>query len=202
MRKIIPALALGLIFVLAACAATDNNGSGYEPHVADVSGYTAEAQNQAPDTSPYTGDTNENDPAPAHNPAPEGFTFATQGVTIHMDQNMAEVLEQLGEPLGIFEAPSCAFDGIDRIFSFPGVQIHTYPDGDLDFVHTISIRDDSVTTMEGIYLGSSWEAVLAAYGSDYEQEFGMFTFTRGRTTLSFFIEDDIVIGITYELIMG
>ena len=200
MKRFIAALAivLTLALMLAACAAEDNNDVGYNPQQADVRDSADETQ--APDTYETT-PADEPDPV-VDNYAPEGFTFATQGVTIHMDQDMSIVLEQLGEPLGVFEAPSCAFDGIDRIFSFPGVQIHTYPLDDLDFVHTISIRDDSVTTMKGIYLGSSWEAVLAAYGDDYEQEFGMFTFTRGQTTLSFFIEDDMVVGITYELIMG
>ena len=74
----------------------------------------------------------------------QAFALDYGGFTIHMDQNMAEVKEALGEPLGEFEAPSCAFDGVDRIFRYPGIQIHTYPDGEADFVHTISLRDDSI----------------------------------------------------------
>jgi len=147
---------------------------------------------------------------PTETPAPEqgqeelteGFYFVFHGVAIHMDQDMAYLLPQLREPLGVFEAPSCAFDGIDRIFGFPGMQVHTYPDDDLDRVHTISILDDSVSTPSGIFLGSGWNEVVAAYGDDYEQEIGMFTFTQGQTTLSFFVENDIVIGITFGLIMG
>jgi len=110
-------------------------------------------------------------------------------------------LEKLGEPLGVFEAPSCAFDGIDRIFSYPGIQIHTYPKGDDDYVHTISLRDDSVRTQGGICLGLSPNVVVLAYGDDYELENGMYTYTRGLTTLEFFVEDDMVIGITYGLIL-
>ena len=202
MKKfILPALVIGLIFMLAACGASDADNNGYDPQPAETNGPAADAQNQDTDTNGAT-PADDYDPASGIAPTPEGFAFPFQGTIIHMDQNMAEVLEQLGEPLGVFEAPSCAFDGIDRIFSFPGIQIHTYPDGDFDFVHTISIRDDSVTTMNGIFLGSDWDDVVAAYGDDYEQEFGMFTFTVGRTTLSFFIEDGMVIGILYELIMG
>jgi len=201
MKKLILALIIGLVFMLAACNASDNDNQGNDTQAA--AGNAHDTQGQEPATNETT-QPNEDDPSPAYSNSPdlEGFAFAIQGVTIYMDQDIDIVLEQLGEPLGVFEAPSCAFDGIDRIFSFPGVQIHTYPEGELDFVHTISIRDDSVTTMGGIYLGSSWEDVLAAYGNDYEQEFGMVTFTRGQTTLSFFIEDDMVTGITYELIMG
>ena len=136
-----------------------------------------------------------------------GFTLEFSGFTIYMDQNMNDVLAALGEPLGVFEAPSCAFDGIDRIFSYPGIQIHTYPVGDEDFVHTISIRDDSVLIKSDNYasstlffhLGSSWDAVKSIFGTDYHRDFDMFTFTRGNTTLAFLVEDDMVTAITYGL---
>jgi len=129
------------------------------------------------------------------------FTLVYNGVTIEMDQDMGYLLPLLGEPLGVFEAPSCAFDGIDRIFGFTGIQIHTYPDGSLDRVHTISFLNDSITTREGITLGNNLGDVVAAYGNDYKQDINMFTFTIGRTTLSFFIENDMVTGIIYGLIM-
>jgi len=130
-----------------------------------------------------------------------GFALLYRGTLIEMDQGMDYLLAELGEPLGVFEAPSCAFDGIDRIFGFPGIQIHTYPDGELDRVHTISFLDDSLSTVNGIFLGSSWDDVVAAYGSGYVQDITMFTYTIGRTTLSFFVEGDMVTGIIYGLIM-
>ena len=133
--------------------------------------------------------------------SPEGFSFEFRNIIIHMNQNMAEVIAAVGEPLSIHETPSCAFDGFDRIFIFPGVQFHTYPIDDEDFVQIISIWDDGVTTREGIRLGSSWDSVVAAYGTDYVMEFSMVTFTRENTTLSFFIEDESVVEISYALIM-
>ena len=129
------------------------------------------------------------------------FIFSYGEHIIKMDQDITDVLEMLGDPLGVFEAPSCAFDGIDRIFSFPGIQIHTYPFEDKDLVHTISLRDDSVSTVEGIYLGTAPEKVFNIYGDIFENEFDMFTFTRGQTTLSLLIENNMVVAITYGLIM-
>jgi len=139
-------------------------------------------------------------PTEAQVPAASDFSLDVGNFTIIMSQNIEDTISALGEPLGMFEQPSCAFDGIDRIFSFPGLQIHTYPVGDADFIHTISIRDDSHVTDSGIYLGASFDAVAAAYGSGYEQEGNMFTFTRGMTFLQFFVESDIVTAITYGLI--
>jgi len=130
------------------------------------------------------------------------FALLFNDFLIDMGQDISYVISALGEPLNVFEAPSCAFDGIDRVFLYPGVQLHTYPVGDDDLIHTISIRDDSLRTTEGgIFLGSSLQAMLDAYGDEYVHETGMYTFTRGQTTLQFFIDDGIITGITYGLII-
>jgi len=130
------------------------------------------------------------------------FSFKMSDHLIIMDQDINEVLAAAGEPIGVFEAPSCAFDGVDRVFGYPGLQIHTYPVGDSDHIHTISFRDDSVVTTEGgIRLGDSLQKMLDAYGTDYRHDTGMYTFTRGRTTLEFFVQDDIIMGITYGFII-
>ena len=134
-------------------------------------------------------------------PDDSGFTFMYRGTTIHLNQNMTEILAAIGEPLNVHETPSCAFVGFDRIFMFPGVQFHTYPVGDDDFLQVISIWDDSVATRGGIHLGAMWESVLAEYGTDYSQEFQIYTFTRGNTELSFFVENGVVLEISYTLIM-
>lgn len=187
-------LILPLILMIAACTNESNTNETYVPYQPAPPTQTTQTPPPAPPAETPT-------PPPA---APTGPAFAltVNNFTIYMDQNIQEVLDAFGEPLGVFELPSCAFDGIDRIFSFPGLQIHTYPLDDSDFVHTVSIRDDSILTQNGIYLGNSWEDVLAAYGSDYDHEFGMFTFTKGVTKLQFLVEDDMVVAITYGLIMN
>ena len=132
----------------------------------------------------------------------QAFALDYGGYIIYMDQNMAEVKDALGEPLGEFEALSCAFDGVDRIFRYPGIQIHTYPDGEADFVHTISLRDDSIPIYGGIYIGQNWDDVMAVYGADYEQDFDMYTYKHSPATLSFLVEEGIVTSISFGLIMG
>ena len=131
----------------------------------------------------------------------EGFVFEYRGSTINLNQNMADILANIGDPLNIHETPSCAFYGMDRIFMFPGVQFHTYPVDDNDFLQIISIWDDSITTYGGIRLGDSWDRVVELYGTNYIVEFQMRTFVLGNTTLSFFVEDGVVIEIAYGLKM-
>jgi len=121
--------------------------------------------------------------------------------TILMNMDIKNVVDAIGEPNQIFTAPSCAFDGEDRIFLFPGMQLHTWPDGGVDRVHTINIRDDSRRTAGGILLGDSYADLIAAYGDGYTREFDMITFTRGRTTMSFFMDGDTIASILFELLL-
>ena len=128
------------------------------------------------------------------------FYFVARGTTIYLDEDINNVLARMGEPLQTFDVPSCAFDGMDRFFLFPGVQIQTYPIDGMDRVHTILLTDDSLQTVGGIFIGSSLAAVLNAYGYDYGYSYGLYIFTRGNTTLRFLMNDMVVQTISYELI--
>jgi len=193
-------LLISAIFALTAC------GDGQAVNAPEETTPVPEQSSNAADVStppdneiPEVDTPEPIDEEPAEEP---DFALLFNDFLIEMDQDITYVISALGEPLNIFEAPSCAFDGIDRVFLYPGVQLHTYPVGDDDFIHTISIRDDSLRTTEGrVVLGSSLQTMLDAYGDEYVHETGMYTFTRGRTTLQFFIDDGIVTGITYGFII-
>jgi hypothetical protein len=129
--------------------------------------------------------------------AADGFAFEYSGKKIYMGENIEDAVSDIGEPKKTFEAPSCAFDGIDKIFSYSGFDLHTYPKGENDLIHTINLRDDSVSTAEGVMLGSSLSDMLKTYGDGYEQELGMYTYKKGKTSLQFLIVDDFVDAIMY-----
>jgi len=156
-------------------------------------------------TPDVEGEPGNDDPDPPVSNDPmiqDAFFFKMGDVIIHMDENINDVISSVGEPLGKFEDVSCAFDGMDIIFSYPGIQIYTYPAGDSNFIHTIGFFDDTVRTAEGgIRLGSNIQAVFDQYGDDYSYETGMYRFTRGLTVLEFLVDDNIVMGITYRLLL-
>lgn len=115
---------------------------------------------------------------------------------ISIDQDMTEVLTALGEAQSYFEAASCAFEGLDKTYTYPGFQIITRPDGDSDYVNSILFTDDSITTQEGIYIGSTAEDVTAAYGEG-DVTGSAIMYTKNNTTLSFILENGKVISIEY-----
>lgn len=197
-----------MIMVVTAC----NGGDASEGVVSETGSVAEDSAVSEPDADgadedepDYISEENNEFGASTHSEEIEnydiGFTLEFAGFTIHMNQNMDEVKAGIGEPLGVLVVPSCAFDGDDRIYSYPGFQIYTYPVGDKDLVHTINISDDSIVLTGGIFLGSRWDDVKAVFGTDYERDINMHTFTRGNTTLAFLVEDDIITTIVFGLIV-
>ena len=182
---------------------------GGEPGVSEIPGTLPSGNNPttgnegSQNNTPTGGDDNVNPGTNGDNGTPSvanAFFPVIRDVEVHLNENIDNITAKLGEPLGTLVAPSCAFDGDDIIFRYPGVDLYTYPVGEDNFIHTIAFFDDSIRTNEGrIRLGSSLQSVLEAYGEDYVHEAGMYKFSRGDTMLEFLIEDDIVIGLTYRL---
>lgn len=128
--------------------------------------------------------------------APEGYVFRAGDCTISMGQDMADVLSALGEPHSYFEAASCAFEGLDKTYTWSGFSVTTRPDGDKDYVNDVLLTDDSVTTPEGLYIGASRSDITAVYGEG-ETQGAALNYTQSGVTLSFILDGDTVISIEY-----
>ncbi len=131
----------------------------------------------------------------------EGFSFQYNEVTIPMNVDVAPIIEALGESNDYFEAASCAFQGLDKIYYYSGFELGTYPNGDKDYVSYVTLLDDSVTTDKGVYVGSALEEVTAAYGSEYTVEGSSYVYRLGETKLTFIVEEEVVTQITYYAIV-
>lgn len=147
---------------------------------------------------------NNETPVESGSPTPESsapaasqtYVFEVNGTKIAIDQNMVEVLAVLGEPASYFETASCAFDGLDKMYTYSGFTITTRPEEEEDFVTSILLTDDSVTTPEGIYIGSTVADVMAAYG-EAEAANGVIKYTMGGTVINFVLSGESVISIEY-----
>ncbi len=128
------------------------------------------------------------------------YTFAYKGNALPMNGEFAPIHEKLGEESKYFEATSCAFEGLDKTYTYDGIEIVTYPVEDKDFISSVRILDNSVSTPEGITIGSTKEQVIAAYGEDYEDVVGQWNYTDGDAELSIIFKGDEVLSISYYAI--
>ena len=129
--------------------------------------------------------------------AAKGYVFVAGGVTVEMDADITPILQALGEPMSYFEAASCAFEGLDKIYTYNSFEIDTYPAQDKDLVSAVILKDDSVTTAEGICIGDSLEKLQETYG-DGIQESGMLVYEKDDMKLCFILQDDSIISIEYR----
>ncbi|MDF2539732.1 MAG: hypothetical protein K0S76_2753 [Herbinix sp.] len=127
----------------------------------------------------------------------EGYKFTINDVTVPMNVKADSILEALGEPLESFEAPSCAFQGMDKIYNYGSYEVNTYPNEGTDIISAVDLKDDTVATEEGIYIGSTLAEVIEAYGEAESSENGLYTYTLGDSKLTLIIKNDVVEAITY-----
>ena len=127
----------------------------------------------------------------------EGYEFVGNGVTIPMNVEAEPIIKALGDSQSYFEAASCAFQGLDKMYTYAGFEVDTYPNDGVDYISSVDIKDDTVSTLEGISIGSTFDEVKAAYGEDYTESSGAYTYIKGDSRLTFIIKDDAVDAITY-----
>lgn len=169
-------LALGMAAALSACG--------------------SQAQNEERSSSQPSQAVSAPDSSEAAQTRYDGYVFAApNGRVVAIDEDMAQVLDDIGSPQSYFEAPSCAFEGLDKTYTYSGFIIITRPES-VDLVTSITLTDDSVATPEGIYIGCPAADVIAAYGAAAETE-TLLSYQKGNTTLNFILADGAVISIEY-----
>ena len=99
-----------------------------------------------------------------------------------------------------FESPSCAFDGMDIAYSYPGFELYAFRDNGKDVITQVVLRDDTVETPEGIYIGSKKADVDKAYSSYGSANGNHYTLKKGNCTLLIILNEDVVSSIQYSLI--
>lgn len=129
--------------------------------------------------------------------AAKGYVFIYNGVSVTMDAEAAPIIEALGEPASYFEAASCAFEGLDKIYTYNGFELETYPTNDIDYVSTVILKDDSVSTAEGVCIGDSLEKMQQTYG-DGEESGGIIIYVKDGMKLCFIVQADEIISIEYR----
>lgn len=155
---------------------------------------TGGTQTESPEETKDSGQTQEPQAEEEH----KGYVFVVRDVIVEVDGDAAPVVEALGEPVSYFEAASCAFEGLDKIYTYNGFEIDTYPMQDKDLISSIILKDDSVMTAEGIGIGDSLEKLQQVYGSEGTEEGGMLVYGKDGMKLCFILQGENIISIEYR----
>lgn len=127
-----------------------------------------------------------------------GYVFTVNGVSLEIDAEAQGVLEKLEEPVSVYESPSCAFGDLDKIYTFSGYEMDTYTMDGTEYISSVVLRDDTVETTEGAYIGNTAEQIRALYGNPDVEEDTILTYAKDNMKLCFLMKDDTVVSIEYR----
>lgn len=127
-----------------------------------------------------------------------GYYFEFNGTKVYMDQVTSEILDGLGAYVDYFESTSCAFEGLDKEYQYASFTVYTYPDNGADKVLQVVLKDDIITTPEGISIGDSADKVKSKMGEDCEITETSMIYKKSNSKLTFIITDGEVTSIQYR----
>lgn len=188
-KKILSAVLMAsMAFTAVACSSGDEDTAP----VVLSGGQTAEsAQAGAPDQN-----TDASEQAGA-----DAFVFTYNGIEIRMNAPADDIIAALGDDYTYFEAPSCAFEGLDKVYTYNSIVVRSYTRDGADYIAAVELKDDTVATAEGIRIGSTEDDVRAAYGEDGTPGTAGIEYTLGDSFISFIFENGKVTAITYTAIV-
>lgn len=187
-KFIILAIAAVLCLCFVACKADDSSKA--ESSAASSSAADSSGSSQAADSSKSGED----------NKSGDSFRFKLKDVDFTVKDDMAPIAEKLGEPTKYFESESCAYQGLDKVYTYGSVVIRTYPENDKDYVLNVELKDDSVSTVEGVSIGDNRDKVKQTYGEPEKSTDTSDVFHKGDCTISFMYgSDGAVSSIVYAI---
>ncbi len=189
MKGRLAVIGVGLAVLLAGCGNSTNVIEGEVKTISTAAG----------EDSPQTGEEKQQEQkTKAEKKEEKGYVFCYNDTVIEIDASSASVIEQLGEANSYFEAPSCAFEGIDKMYTYNGFEVDTYPLEDGDHISAVIFKDDTVATAEGVGIGDSVDKVIETYGEDAVDESGMMVYDKDGMRLCFIVEGERVISVEYR----
>ena len=126
------------------------------------------------------------EPAGDEEPALDLY-FESRGVRLEPMMAADEVLLALGQPIGVFEADSCAYIGKDVFYYYPGFELTVNEVDGQNVVTAIAVVDDTVVTPQGLRIYDEEEKLLSILGGTEEN--GVYTYQSGQTLLLIQVKD-------------
>lgn len=190
---------IALIVLLAGCGQADENqiNNNLTNNSQESESQNGEAQTDGQQENTSNGTENLTNKDTENTSKEKGYIFEYNGAKVAMDMDAVPVIEALGEPKEYYEVPSCAFDGLDKIYNYGSFIVETYEQNGKDYISTVCFYDDLVETPEGITLYATRERVLEVYGVCQEEEANLLVYRKDGMVLRFLLKDDEVVSIEY-----
>ncbi|MBR5338348.1 MAG: hypothetical protein IK152_10230 [Lachnospiraceae bacterium] len=167
----------GVVIVCMMCLAFAGCGGGTKV----ITGSSAAAGSQGSSAAAASGE----------------YVFKAKDVDIHINAEAKEIIDKLGKPLSTYESPSCAFGDLDVYYTYAGFEVNTFQEKKVDYVKEVILKDDSVSTPEGLSIGDDADKVTKAYGEPTEKTDTKLEYDKEKMKLIFVLKSGQVDEIQY-----
>lgn len=117
--------------------------------------------------------------------------FVAGNTVLHIgDVITQDVINSIGTPESVEQAPSCHYDGNDTLYYYTGYTLYTYRDGENDILYTIELNSADAKTSLDIAVGQSQDDVVSAYGENYKSQGKYIEYSISNSAYLKFIFDD------------
>lgn len=107
----------------------------------------------------------------------------------------------IAEDFQMSEVENCAFATADKVYTYANFEIVPATVNNETVIYSIYFITDEIATSEGLKLGDSLATILDTYGEDYSQPLSnKYVYQKGKTELSFIIENETIVSIEYTLL--
>ena len=123
-------------------------------------------------------------------------------VKVELGGDADAVITALGTPKATAEVGNCGGQGTLTKYSYASVEIYVLTSGTSKTIDQITLLDDTVSTAEGIKIGSAQADVKTKCKTPTKSSESSYTYTSGNKNLKFNFRDGAVVGIDYMRTTG
>ncbi len=130
-----------------------------------------------------------------------GHIRTPAGQAVSVGEDGTGIQARFGTPEDYAEAQSCYGKGYDKVYTYPGFEITTYPaqNGRSEFISILVLTDDTAQTGLGLKVGMTRVQMTDLYGGDFVQRGQSCVYTLEKdVTLWVDIEDDTITRIEFR----
>ncbi len=131
----------------------------------------------------------------------DSYVFVVDGVDLKVGTNYLDVKDKL--PNDYVDKLVDSLDSEtekETLYTFNDYEIYTSKEESKEIIDRIVLSDENVTTKEGVKVGDNLQKVVAEYGDKYRTNSNAYTYVKGRVMLTFFVDNDEVVSIEYQIV--
>lgn len=120
----------------------------------------------------------------------EGLFINYNGKELYLNEDINSV--DLGTPTEYNEAPSCNYDGLDKVYTYNGISLYTYPAEGKDLINEIEVNSADILYNATVGIGKTVAQVKAVLGEPDLIEGDTYIYNTDNSNVYFYFENGAV----------